>query len=65
MTETTPGSGPAGDSPPAGEPGASRGTVPVQGSQDDLPAGTPTGAQRATDEAPAQVVGARRPLDLG
>ena len=55
----------AGDSPPQGAPGASRGTVPVQGSADDLAAGTPTGAQRATDQAAAEVVGARRPLDLG
>ncbi|MGI8536643.1 MAG: (Fe-S)-binding protein [Mycobacteriales bacterium] len=31
----------------------------------DLPAGTPTGAERATDQASAEVVGARRPLDLG
>ncbi len=31
----------------------------------DLPAGTPTGAHRATDQASAEVVGARRPLDLG
>ncbi|MFP5372053.1 MAG: 4Fe-4S dicluster domain-containing protein, partial [Actinomycetes bacterium] len=65
MTEITPGSGPAGDSPSAGEPGASRGTVPVQGSAEDLPSGSATGADRATDQATAEVVGARRPLDIG
>ncbi|MEX2289526.1 MAG: glycolate oxidase subunit GlcF [Mycobacteriales bacterium] len=64
MTEITPGSGSAGDSPPAGAPGASRSTEPVRGSVEDLPAGTPTGAGRATDQASAEVVGARRPLDL-
>jgi glycolate oxidase iron-sulfur subunit len=37
----------------------------VEGAAADLPAGTPTGAQRATDSASAEVVGARRPLDLG
>src|SRR5829696_2576219 len=31
----------------------------------DLPAGTPTGAVRATDQAAAEAVGARRPLDIG
>lgn len=64
MTETTAGGGPEGDSPPAGAPGASRGTEPVRGSADDLPPGAPTGAGRATDQAAAQVVGARRPLDV-
>jgi glycolate oxidase iron-sulfur subunit len=64
MTEITPGSGGAGDSPPAGAPGASRSTEPVSGSVDDLPTGTSTGAGRATDQATAEVVGARRPLDL-
>ncbi|MCW2742803.1 MAG: protein of unknown function cysteine-rich region domain protein [Blastococcus sp.] len=64
MTEMTPGGGPLGDSPHAGEAGASRGTEPVRGSVEDLPAGSPTGAARATDQAAAEVVGARRPLDL-
>jgi glycolate oxidase iron-sulfur subunit len=64
MTEMTPGSGSAGDAPPAGAPGASRATEPVQGSVADLPRGASTGASRATDQAPAEVVGARRPLDL-
>ena len=64
MTEITPGSGPAGDSPPAGAPGASRGTAPVRASADDLPDGTRTGAERAADSAPSNVVGARRPLDV-
>ena len=64
MTEITPGSGPAGDAPPAGSPGASRGTQAVRDSAADLPGGTPTGAERATDQATAEVVGARRPLDL-
>ena len=64
MTEITPGSGPAGDSPPAGSPSASRGTEPVQGAPDSLPPGTPTGAARAADEAPSAVVGARRLLDV-
>lgn len=64
MTEITPGSTGAGDAPPPGAPGASRATEPVRSSSDDLPAGAPTGAERATDHAPAQVVGARRPLDV-
>ena len=55
----------AGDSPPKGAPGASRGTVPVAGSADDLGPGATTGARRATDQAAAETVGARRPLDLG
>lgn len=38
---------------------------PVRGSAQDLPAGTATGALRATDQAAAEVLGARRPLDLG
>ena len=38
---------------------------PSEASMRDLPAGTPTGAERATDQAAAEVVGARRPLDLG
>ncbi|CAN5174632.1 heterodisulfide reductase-related iron-sulfur binding cluster [soil metagenome] len=54
-----------GDSPPQGAPGASRGTDPVESSAEDLTPGTPTGALRATDQASATVVGARRPLDLG
>jgi len=37
----------------------------VEGSGDDLAPGAVTGAQRATDQAGAEVVGARRPLDLG
>jgi len=65
MTEIVPGSGPAGDSPAAGSPGASRGTQPVRGSVTDLPADSATGAERATDQATAEVVGARRPLDIG
>ena len=40
-------------------------TAPVQASSSDLPEGTPTGALRATDQAAAEAVGARRPLDLG
>ncbi|HVM26856.1 MAG TPA: heterodisulfide reductase-related iron-sulfur binding cluster [Mycobacteriales bacterium] len=64
MTETTPGSGPRGDTPPAGAPGASRGTAAVRDSTEDLPDGAATGAVRATDQATAEVVGARRPLDL-
>ena len=64
MTEITPGSGPQGDTPPAGAPGASRGTEPVRASSDDLPRGETTGALRAEDSAPANVVGARRPLDV-
>ncbi len=55
----------AADAPPTGAPGASRGTVPVEGSADDLAAGAATGARRSTDQAAAEVVGARRPLDLG
>jgi glycolate oxidase iron-sulfur subunit len=65
MTEITPGSGQAGDTPPAGSPGASRGTEPVRGSGADLPPGTQTGTHRAADQATAEVVGARRPLDIG
>jgi glycolate oxidase iron-sulfur subunit len=65
MTETTPGSGPAGDSPPGGAAGASPGTRPVEGSVDDLDPGAATGAARAAEQATAEVVGARRPLDLG
>jgi len=38
---------------------------PVESSLDDLPAQEPTGAARATDQASAEAVGARRPLDLG
>ena len=64
MTEITPGSGPAGDSPPAGAPGASRGTEPVRSGLADLPEGTPTGNARAADQATAEVVGARRSLDV-
>ena len=55
----------AGDSPSQGEPGASRGTVAVESSSRDLAPGAATGADRATDQAAAEVVGARRPLDLG
>jgi glycolate oxidase iron-sulfur subunit len=44
--------------------GASRGTEPVLGGGTDLPEGAPTGAVRATDQAAAEAVGARRPLDL-
>ena len=40
-------------------------TAPVEGSQRDLPEGTATGALRPTDQAAAEVLGARRPLDLG
>jgi glycolate oxidase iron-sulfur subunit len=65
MTEITPGSHGRGDAPPPGAPGASPNTGPVRESTADLPTGAPTGAARATDEAPAEVVGARRPLDLG
>jgi len=36
----------------------------VRGGVDDLPAGTATGADRAADQAPSMVVGARRPLDV-
>jgi glycolate oxidase iron-sulfur subunit len=36
-----------------------------EGSVADLAPGTPTDAVRATDQAAAEVVGARRPLDLG
>ncbi|HEV7207523.1 MAG TPA: heterodisulfide reductase-related iron-sulfur binding cluster [Mycobacteriales bacterium] len=35
------------------------------GSAADLPIGTPTGASRDVEQAAAEVVGARRPLDLG
>ncbi len=55
----------APDAPPQGAPGASRGTVPVEGSAADLSPGAATGSQRATDQAAAEAVGARRPLDLG
>ncbi len=41
------------------------GQVPVEDSAVDLPGGTPTGAVRATDQAAAEAIGARRPLDLG
>jgi glycolate oxidase iron-sulfur subunit len=64
MTEITPGSGPAGDSPPAGAPGASPSIPPSRSGVEDLPDGAPTGAERAADQAPANVVGARRPLDV-
>jgi glycolate oxidase iron-sulfur subunit len=37
----------------------------VESSAADLPPGTPTGRVRAADQAAAEVVGARRPLDLG
>jgi len=37
----------------------------VDSDASDLPAGTPTGASREAENASAQVVGARRPLDLG
>src|SRR3978361_1713656 len=47
---------------PKETPGSSR---PAEASIGDLPAGTPTGAERATDHAAAEVVGSRRPLDLG
>jgi len=40
-------------------------TPAVEGSAADLPDGTPTGAVRATDQAAAEAVGSRRPLDLG
>ena len=53
------------DSPPKGAPRVSRGTVPVEASAGDLASDTATGALRATDQAAAEVVGARRPLDLG
>src|SRR5918994_1977102 len=65
MTEITPGSHGQGDAPPPGSPGASPNVGPVRDSTADLPPGAPTGAERATDEAPATVVGARRPLDIG
>ena len=65
MTEITPGSHDRGDSPPPGSPGASPNVGPVQDSVADLPPGTATGAVRGADEAPAAVVGARRPLDIG
>ena len=53
------------DAPAAGQPGASRGTAPVEASGDDLPPGTETGAARSAEMASAQALGARRPLDLG
>src|ERR687885_2409450 len=65
MTEITPGSHDRGDSPPPGSPGASPNVGPVRDSVADLPPGTATGAVRGADEAPAAVVGARRPLDIG
>ena len=43
----------------------STGKVPVEQGLDDLPDGAATGAERATDQAAAEAVGARRPLDLG
>jgi glycolate oxidase iron-sulfur subunit len=64
MTETVPGTGPDGDAPAPGQAGASAGTTPVRGSAADLPGGAATGAVRATDQAAAEAVGARRPLDL-
>jgi glycolate oxidase iron-sulfur subunit len=64
MTDTVPGAGPHGGAPAAGTAGASAGTTPVRGSAADLPAGASTGAARATDQAAAEAVGARRPLDL-
>ncbi|MDP9434120.1 MAG: heterodisulfide reductase-related iron-sulfur binding cluster [Actinomycetota bacterium] len=64
MTEIHPGSGPAGDSPPVGAPGASRGTEPVRSSATDLADGSPTGTPRAAEQGTAEAVGARRPLDL-
>ncbi|MGY1643183.1 (Fe-S)-binding protein [Geodermatophilus sp. SYSU D00703] len=43
-----------------------RGRGPAaESSAADLPPGTPTGRVRAGDQAAAEVVGARRPLDLG
>src|ERR687892_1902673 len=65
MTEITPGSHGTGDAPPPGSPGASPNTGPVRDSIADLPPGEPRGAARGADEAPAAVVGARRPLDIG
>src|SRR3954471_3704633 len=65
MTEITPGSHGAGDAPPPGSPGASPNPRPVRDSVADLPPGAATGAVRGADEAPAAVVGARRPLDIG
>ena len=53
------------DVPSPGQPGASRGTVAVEASAADLEPGAPTGALRGTDQAAAEAVGARRPLDLG
>ena len=38
---------------------------PVEQGSADLPRGAETGAERATDQAAAEVLGARRPLDLG
>src|ERR671917_455080 len=61
MTEITPGSHGQGDAPPPGSPGASPNTGPVRDSIADLPPGSPTGAVRGADEAPAAVVGRRRP----
>ncbi len=43
----------------------STGTPPVGASSADLPEGTKTGALRPTDQAAAEALGARRPLDLG
>src|SRR5918997_205315 len=65
MKENTPGRRHQGGAPPPRAPGAPPTVGPVRDSVADLPAGTPTGAQRAADEAPAAVVGARRPLDIG
>ena len=53
------------DVPAPGQPGASRGTAPVEASAADLAPGAPTGALRAGDQAAAEAIGARRPLDLG
>jgi len=41
------------------------GSPPAESSASDLPLGTATGALRAGDQAAAEVIGARRPLDLG
>src|SRR4051794_14499566 len=64
MTEITPGSRDQGDAPPPGSPGASPNIGAVRDSVGDLPPGSPTGAERATDQATAEVIGARRPLDM-
>jgi len=57
--------GAARDAPTAGAPGASPGTVPVEASAHDLAPGAETGALRSTDQAAAEAIGSRRPLDLG